>query len=63
MSCTSSPSAATEVVVDLTGVDEIFTLSFGSTRSCHLRSYAPTSPSNLFHPDGTRSDTPLCVSP
>ena len=40
------------VVVDLTGVLETLILSVGSTRSCHLQSYAPTSPSNLFQPDG-----------
>jgi hypothetical protein len=48
----------TDSVVLLTGVDEILTFSVGSTTSCHLMSYAPTSPSNLFHPDGAMILTP-----
>lgn len=49
----------TLVVVDLTGVLDSFTLSVGSTKSCHFLSYAPTSPSNAFHPEGARIFHPL----
>jgi hypothetical protein len=50
------------VVVDFTGVLEILIFSFRSTRSCHFKSYAPTSPSNLFHPAGARIEIPLPLS-
>lgn len=51
----TSPNASMDVVVDLTGVLLILMFSAGSTKSCHLISNAPTSPSNLFHPLGANT--------
>ena len=58
----TSPKAFIDSVVLLTGELLILMFSVGSTKSCHLMSYAPTSPSNLFHPDGAMMRIPRAPS-